>query len=58
MQLLRKYDQAGSNETSMSEEDLPEEFFNLDEDSDQQEEMLNEDNPLFSSESESELPEI
>ena len=42
----------------MSEEDLPEEFFDLDEDSDQQEEMLNEDNPLFSSESESELPEI
>ena len=41
----------------MSEEDLPEDFFDL-EDSDQLEEVLNEDNPLFSSESESELPEI
>ncbi len=41
-----------------SEEDLPEDFFDFDEDSDQLEEMLNEDYPLISSESKSERPDI
>ena len=52
-------DEAGSNETATSEEDLPEDFFDFeDSDHDQLEEVLDEDNALFSSESESELPEI
>ena len=51
-------DEASSFETEMSEEDLPEDFFEFDEDSDQLEDVLNEDNPLISSESKSELPDI
>ena len=52
-------DEAGSNETATSEEDLPEDLFDFeDSDHDQLEEVLDEDNVLFSSESESELPEI
>ena len=51
-------DEAGTFETATSEEDLPEDFFEFDEDSDALEEVLNEDNPLISSESESELPDI
>ena len=53
-------DEAGSFETATSEEDLPDDFFDFDEDSDQLEEVevLNEDNTLISSESESELPDI
>ena len=50
--------EAGSFENATSEEDLPEDFFEFDEDSDALEEMLNEDNPLISSESESEVPDI
>ena len=51
-------EEADRYETPTSEEDLPEDFFNFDSDSDKPEEGLDEENPVFSSESESELPEI
>ena len=52
-------EESGMDETQTSEEDLPEDFFDFeDSDSDKPEEGLDEENPVFSSESESELPEI
>ena len=52
-------EESGRDETQTSEEDLPEDFFDFeDSDSDKPEEGLDEENPVISSESESELPEI